>query len=109
MADGYLIIARQRPPITRTVQIQDIVAKHWQKGSRGFLRRIRATLQWIKIPSGKFDVEMLEYLIAAVTRGETQAVSRICDCLAVFLKPILGQADELNSASNAGEERTNGD
>src|SRR5947209_3754858 len=41
--------------------------------------------------------QMLEYLTEAVTRGETQAVSEICDCLQVFVGPNPSDEIEANT------------
>ena len=41
-------------------------------------------------------IEMLTYLTDALERGETESVSRICNCLNVVLKPILDVEGELN-------------
>lgn len=37
-------------------------------------------------------IDMFEYLTEAVARGETQAVSQICDCLEAFVLPAPGPA-----------------
>jgi hypothetical protein len=38
-------------------------------------------------------VAMLEYLVAAVARGEPQAASRICNCLQVFVEALCGEGE----------------
>ena len=46
--------------------------------------------------------QMLEYLTEAVARGETQAVSQICDCLQVFVGSNRGSEIEVNTDDMVG-------
>jgi len=49
-------------------------------------------------------VEMLEHVSGAVTRGDVQAASRICNCLQIFVDTILGDRETRDTVAVAGEE-----
>ena len=101
---------RDRPTVgtldRETVEAIDVVhhALNFTKQPRG-LQVWREALWERKVSDTARSavIEMLKYLTDAMERGETEAVSRICDCLNVILIPLLRDEGALNSVKELDE------